>query len=89
MPPRYSRRAITALLHQIDAHERGWDRFFDGRPQPLELSYEAVVRDLSGSASRVLRALGVHARVDLPVAPMQPQADELTLRWRRRYLEEA
>ncbi|MFT7521471.1 MAG: LPS sulfotransferase NodH [Kiritimatiellia bacterium] len=86
-PPLYSRRRIRAALARVDAQNAAWNLYFSNRDPPMEIRYHDLVHDLSGCVHRALRSLGVHAQVNVRPPTLQPQADDLTQQWRRRYLE--
>lgn len=85
--PVYRRSAIQRTMDEISRHEAAWDAFLAGR-EVHDVTYEALARRFEPTVQGVLEALGVQdARV--PAAPLEPQADALTIAWRRRFLEGA
>jgi len=81
---RYSRRAITRALRDIDRGERGWDAII-GREPCLELTYQALVDHPLLTVNRVLDWLDAPP-VSTVSLELRPQADARTERWRTRYL---
>ena len=83
-PARYHRAAIEARLADIALAEAAWDRLLADVPT-LDLTYEALTTDLTGTVNRVLDWLD-EPPVGSVSPPLPRQADALTDAWRRRFL---
>jgi LPS sulfotransferase NodH len=87
--PPYDHAAVRSLVRYATICDRSWARWFDERTiTPLEVTYEDMVDDLSGTVVRVLDFLDVDA--PQPMDPSRPrmrrQADAETETIVARYL---
>ncbi|MBK9710390.1 MAG: sulfotransferase family 2 domain-containing protein [Kouleothrix sp.] len=88
--PAFDFAALDGLIHQIARHEAAWQLFFDAcGAQPLDITYEDLVRDQAATARQVLDYLQVPAPGDLAIGQprYKKQADGLSEQWVQRYHE--
>lgn len=88
--PVFDRSEISRFLAKIDTEVRAWeDLFRAGGIAPVRVVYEDLVARPRDEVVRVLRSLGIEVEGDLVVPPpsLRRQADRLSRRWRRRYLD--
>ena len=88
--PVFHAGAIAHLKARQEAHTAAWRTWFAERGiEPLEIAYEAFVRDPDPTICRVLEHIGVPVEgVEIPHPPMRRQADARSQEWVDRFREE-
>lgn len=85
----YDEAAIRAELLRTASYRARWQLFFARNGiEPLWLTYEEVIADLSGAVGRIAAQLGIDDLPDpLPeLATLQPQADATNAGWRAKFI---
>jgi LPS sulfotransferase NodH len=78
--------AVREIEGQIDRQQNNWlDYFAARRLQPLTIEYESISNDYRGQIAKTLAFLVLDAAVAERIPPPRrvPQADTLTVSWRR------
>jgi LPS sulfotransferase NodH len=85
---RFSFAAVDHLKLRIDEHNAAWQDFFEGcGVEPMEVVYEELVEDYSGTVLWLLDGIEISVPENFAVAEpkMKRQADELSEEWVRLY----
>lgn len=80
-------KQIDHLVTTIDEHNDAWQLWFAAqRVEPLDLTYESLVSDPTGTVKRVLDFIGTVPPDDwTPESPHERQAGSINAEWARRY----
>src|SRR4051812_14779939 len=85
--PVYSFAAIRHLVGQLEAHERAWDAWLEGR-DPIAVPYERLAAAPADTVAALLEALGIEG-APRDVTRLRRQSGERSREWIERYGREA
>jgi LPS sulfotransferase NodH len=89
--PVYSFAGIEHLAHQLEAHDRAWERWFEQQGiVPLRIGYAALAEDPGAELMRTLEFIGVAGEFtgELPEPSMRRQSGAQSSEWAERYRRE-
>jgi trehalose 2-sulfotransferase len=89
--PVYSFSGIDHLVHQLENHDRAWERWFDAQEiEPLRVRYSALAEDPGRVLQETLDFIGVgdQAHAEPPPPSMRRQSGAQSREWADRYRRE-
>jgi trehalose 2-sulfotransferase len=89
--PVYSYSGIEHLAHQLESHNRAWNRWFDAQGiEPFRVRYSELAEDPGRVLQQTLDFIGVHeaSQIDPPAPSMRRQSGAQSREWVERYRRE-